>query len=426
MALLALLIALFGCATPSVEAEFDDVIQTPMSGVDLDDSEWARNFPAAADLAILLDTTDKPVLDFGARTDEGERFLPASWLNSVRKAYDGTFAEDAIALENRDEDWRLVSVRISPCAPIGIRPSVDIDEWCWPTVRLVWQPVVENFRLPWGPIVDYYADDRAIHAIYPVAPRNPSGGRIAGEWREVVSAHLADNRAPSQLQSHLATGFRAVRDSSAQAVLGALHSLRDPRLPSSAYEPLDIRPETHQHPEVQARFQAGLRWFLNEFAQPRDLHELTSFSLPEGREPATDDLWIFVAFDGNHGRPTPVDLKVTGRESGTELVRIGPHQTVAVGVEDEAVEDELARGNDELRDSLIVSASDIATKGAAMADPYQFLVPNTSCASCHRLDPLRFNFHALSGFEHHGISVSPRVEGDVQRDMIWSRSLRRR
>ena len=82
MALLALLIASFGCATPSVEAEFDEVIQTPMSGVDLDDSEWARNFPAAADLAILLDTTDKPVLDFGARTDEGERFLPASWLNT--------------------------------------------------------------------------------------------------------------------------------------------------------------------------------------------------------------------------------------------------------------------------------------------------------------------------------------------------------
>ena len=287
----ALLIASIGCYTPETAPLEEGATHEAMSGVDLDDSEWARNFPAAADLAILLDTNDKAVIHFDYRTDRGERFLPASWLNRVRKAYDGTFAEDAIERENADQDWRLVSIRISPCAPIGIQPSVDIDEWCWPAVRLVWQPVIEHHRLAWGPIVDYYADDRAIHAIYPVAPRNPSGDRIAGEWREVVSAHLADNRAPSQLQPHLATGFRAVRDASAQTVLGALHSLRDPRLSGGDYEALDIRPETYDRPEIQARFHAGLRWFLNEFAQPGDLEELTSFSMPEGREPANRVDW---------------------------------------------------------------------------------------------------------------------------------------
>ena len=156
------------------------------------------------------------------------------------------------------------------------------------------------------------------------------------------------------------------------------------------------------------------------------IDELTSFSLPEGRSPAQDDLWIFVGFDGNEGRPTLKQLNVIGRESGRELVKIGSSQTVAVGVEDEAVENEFDRGNTELRDSIIVSANDIITKGDAIADPYEFLVPNTSCASCHRLNTLRFDFHSLSGFEDQGISVSPRVEGDVRRELIWSRTLMRR
>ena len=425
---ISIAVLLHGCATPSTSPDTDDPYgnSSPMSSGYSSPSEWAPNFPAAADLAILLDTTDEPVIDFKTRNSQGYRFLPASWLRKVRKAYDGTFAEDAIELENRDEDWRLVSIRVSPCAPIGIRPSVDIDEWCWPAVRLVWQPVVNDYRLAWGTLVDFYADDRAIHAIYPVAPHNPSGERIEGEWRQTVAKHLAQNRPPEQLQPHMVEGFKAVRDATARAVLGALHSLRDPQTSSWAYEELDIRPETYGSPQVQNQFRTKLRWFLDEFASPRDLDELTSFSLPEGRSPAQADLWIFVGFDGNEGRPTLKQLNVIGRESGRELVKIGPSQTVAVGVEDEAVENEFDRGNSELRDSIIVSANDIITKGDAIADPYEFLVPNTSCASCHRLNTLRFDFHSLSGFEDQGISVSPRVEGDVRRELIWSRTLMRR
>jgi hypothetical protein len=149
---------------------------------------------------------------------------------------------------------------------------------------------------------------------------------------------------------------------------------------------------------------------------------MTSFSLPSGRTPADSDLWIFVGFDGNGGNPSLKQLNVIGRESGEELVRIGPSQTVAVGVEDEAVEVEMESGNGELNRSIIVSPDDIETMGEAMADPYEFLVPNTSCASCHRLNSLRFDFHSLSGFEDRGISISPRVEGDVARDMVWART----
>ena len=74
----------------------------------------------------------------------------------------------------------------------------------------------------------------------------------------------------------------------------------------------------------------------------------------------------------------------------------------------EAVQAEIAAGNNELSLSVIISASDIEDMGPEMADPYAFLVPNTSCASCHRLNGLRFDFHSLSGFEDRGITVSPR------------------
>ena len=111
-----------------------------------------------------------------------------------------------------------------------------------------------------------------------------------------------------------------------------------------------------------------------------------------------------------------------GRYSGEELVNIGTNQTVAVGVEDTAVETALEQGNRELRESVIVSPDDIQGSGPDMADPYEFLVPNTSCASCHRLNGLRFDFHSLSGFEDRGMTVSPRVNKDVARDMFWSRA----
>ena len=116
-----------------------------------------------------------------------------------------------------------------------------------------------------------------------------------------------------------------------------------------------------------------------------------------------------MGFDGNNGFPSLKDLTVIGRDSGQELVNIGPDQTVALGVEDEAVQAEIAAGNNELSLSVIISASDIEDMGPEMADPYAFLVPNTSCASCHRLNGLRFDFHSLSGFEdrgHHRVTTS--------------------
>ena len=384
--------------------------------------DWAQNFPAQADLAILLDVLDEPLIDSGTTDTNGSRLFPRAWLTAVEEAYADTEVGDAMQAENRYEEWRLVSARVSPCAPIGIQPDVDIDTWCWPTVRLVWQPVVEDIRSEWGTKIDFYADDRAIHAIYPVKPRNLDGERIEGHWREVVAEHLAEGGEPSELEPRMREGFEAVRDATATAVLNALHALRDPDLSPGAYRNLELRPEVQHADGREHRFKQQLHAVLSEFASWQDLDEMTSFSLPEGRLPATSDIWVFVGFDGNNGFPKLKELNVLGRYSGEELVNIGVSQTVAVGVEDTAIEDALEEGNRELSESLIVDADDIQEIGPDMADPYEFLVPNTSCASCHRLNGLRFDFHSLSGFEDRGMTVSPRVNKDVARDMMWMRS----
>jgi len=384
--------------------------------------EWDVDFPAGADLAIILDVLDVPIVD-GQSTDlNGHSLFPEAWLTAVSDAYEQTDVGDAIARENYYDQWRLVSVRVSPCAPIGIQPDVAMDTWCWPTVRLVWQPIVSDLRLPWGTFTDYYADDRAIHAIYPVVPRGLNGERIDGSWREVVTEYLLEGKDPSALPNRMKSGFMAVRDTSAKAVLNAVHSLRDPTAAYGSYDDIKLRPELINGTDPDGLFAHRLRSFLGEFAPWNDLQEMTSFSLPEGRNPAGSDIWVFVGFDGNSGFPQLKELTVTGRFSGDELVNIGPSQTVAMGVEDTVVQEAIERGNQELDDSLIIDGEDIETLGPDMADPYEFLVPNTSCASCHRLNGLRFDFHSLSGFEDRGITISPRVNKDVARDLIWTRS----
>ncbi|MEC7242608.1 MAG: hypothetical protein VXW32_15345, partial [Myxococcota bacterium] len=154
-------------------------------------------FPAEADLAILLDTQDAPVVQASDRMGDGQTVLPESWLETVSKAFSTTDVEDALDLENRFEEWRLVSARISPCSPLGIMPTQDIDSLCWPAVRLVWQPVLQNFQTLWGTWVDFYADDRAIHAIYPVHPRTQTGVRLERDLLDHTTATLQAGEWPS-------------------------------------------------------------------------------------------------------------------------------------------------------------------------------------------------------------------------------------
>ena len=158
---------------------------------------------------------------------------------------------------------------------------------------------------------------------------------------------------------------------------------------------------------------------MGEFALPNDLVELTAFSLPEGRSPAHIDIWVFLQFEGREGEIYQNEMTILSREDGQELVNVGLEQTVALGVEDDAIIAAIESGNAELDSVLIVDPEDVAQLGEQMADPDQFFVPNTSCASCHRLNDTRFDFHNLSHLEDGNATISPRVIGDVERELMW-------
>jgi hypothetical protein len=373
-------------------------------------------------MAIILDVQGEALIPAYTRVAAGDALLPEWWLDRVSESYAETDVGDALELENRYEEWRLVSLRVTPCGPLGLTPDQAIDDLCWPAVRLVWQPVVEDYRLVWGTYTDFYADDRAIHAIYPVDPRYSDGTRGDESFRDTVGDWLAQGGSISEIPDHAIDNFMMARNSTTLWLMDQLHGLRHTRLEEGSWDALDIRPEILLGGDIESDFADRLVSFLGDFASNQDLAEMTSFSLPEGRDPAGRDSWVFIGFDGNAGDPQLKELDVISRESGKVLITIGDSQTVGVGIEDETVEDEIDAGNTELADSLLISAEDVIEGADEMADPYEFLVPNTSCASCHRLNDLLFDFHSLSGFENNPITISPRVVKDVERDLSWARS----
>ena len=52
----------------------------------------------------------------------------------------------------------------------------------------------------------------------------------------------------------------------------------------------------------------------------------------------------------------------------------------------------------------------------------QFVVPNTSGASCHRLNETRFDFHMLSHLEDLDTAIASRVVNDVRHEKQWLRN----
>ena len=112
-------------------------------------------------------------------------------------------------------------------------------------------------------------------------------------------------------------------------------------------------------------FAARLTGFLGETATPRDLRELTAFSLPAGRQPSGDDAWVFVQFlsDGQDLRQK--SLEVVSRRTGELLVDHGLAQDAGQTRESPAVEAALDAGivavvqpGGSVRDDEVVAAAD--------------------------------------------------------------------
>ena len=196
---------------------------------------------------------------------------------------------------------------------------------------------------------------------------------MSNSVRDEVQSRLEAGQVMSDMPEALIKEFVAQRDQTALWLLDQELSVRDP-YPDNSWEGFEVRPELSQTKEMEDIFVNKLISFLGETADKDDLAELTAFSLPEGRSPAHTDIWVFLAFVAQNGRLFPKDIKVVDRETGDELINIGPSQTASMGREDIKIEESIANGNKRLEESVIEDLDD--------AHPYgmKSQIPVPSCS----------------------------------------------
>ena len=397
-------------------------------GDNLDGVELPRDFPSEQDLAVLLPNIEENAIRATDRNVYGRELLPTQWLNQVNQGFLDTVVENAMNVENSPYDWNLVALRLVPCSPLGVLPSQKPDVYCWPQVRLVWQPVLYDFMLVWGVTAPHYSDDRGIHALYRVSANPLQDGDLREPELEEIIAHLKAQQPLGTISYETEQRFLAKRDQAISRLMKGILDLRGDLREGELYG-IDIRVESQWIDEERVAFNQRLLKLLDRFAQPGALHALTAMSLPEGREPVMLDLWTFLSFKGQGGSIQQIPIEVIGKDSGNVLVEMSFDQTVTQSTEDDAVMDAIENGpyGEELRRIVITDQSQVPTIGAEIADATRTLVPNTTCAACHKLNHDPFNFHSLSYLENDEVhTVSPRVISDVARDIKWAENYLRR
>ncbi|MEY4065073.1 MAG: hypothetical protein RIR26_1281 [Pseudomonadota bacterium] len=380
-------------------------------------SDLAIILPAQKDLRIAAGDTVGPQRD---------SFLPRKLVTQVEDAFRSTSVGDAVAVENSYPDWTLVSARIVPCSPLGLIPGTEAQVLCWPEVRLVWQPVIGEFRR-YATVLKWFADDRAIHALYDfpaqLLPSAAQAGRAETLLSKVRSALAKKPADGSSLLSSAELGeFIALRNAASAILMQKALALRSVQVPPQEFEKLDERPE-FQSPEEAAQLITRLKSFLSETTPFASLKELTSFSLPEGREPPQADEWVFLKFLKQQGKMVQVDITLHSAHDGRELFNLGPAPKASQMRDAPELHTALdtmnARDAAEIRERVLLSPSEVSQKKSVINDRSQGLVPNTTCGSCHKFNSLRFDFHNLSYLEDRTVSISPRVRFDIQRDLEW-------
>ena len=379
--------------------------------------QFDPSFPATQDLAVLLPMDVDPPILGELPTQFDRKLLAREWVDEVSAAFGPTDIGPGFTSENNYEDWQLVSMRIAPCGPLGSFPGELPAGVCWPQVRLVWQPVMEDHHNGWM-YVDTYGDDRAIHALYRVHSTDGREGidpalQMMQEILASPEGFMSIN--PTQLQD-----FYHARDRALLRLSREVYALRGDLNLQDEWSQMNPRAETYHFPELSPTFQGRLYSFLQDFADPYAMHELTAFSLPEGRSPFSADIWVFLAFDVHFGQLFQRDIRVQSREDGRELIHLGMDQTVSAATEDpeliEALEVDPTL-KDSLRDHVILDSDDEIRLAEVLADPRQTFVQNTTCASCHRLTDLPFDFHTFSYLEDRSATISPRVVEDTKHDL---------
>ena len=408
----ALVVALAGCRTAPEESE--GASESAQTAADISEK----------DVAIAFSSTSVDLVGVGDTLRSSERLFPRAWYDAVDGAFRQTEVDAALTVESRYEDWKVVSARIAACAALGPTPSSDVDRLCWPEVRLVLQPIVRNVRIH-ERTSEAYVDDRAIHAIYPVATAGVLSSAEEARARELrIKASTAKAGTPfAPLSPVELSELEGLRTRVTSALVTSVRGLRG-AFPTARYVGVGVRPESDEGGAESRAFRARFTTFLSTFTRPGHLSDLTAFSLPEGREPAHLDTWVFLAFTAQNGRLVPKNLTVTSKTDGAELFSFGRAETVSTGVDDPRIVEAIARGQGrtrELTDTIVSRGSDIARLTPVLRDRRQRLVPNTSCGSCHKMNSLRFDFHNFGYLEDRDLTVSPRVTTDVELDLKYLR-----
>lgn len=352
--------------------------------------------------------------------------FPEHWYETLVTAYEQTSVGKALHHENRYEDWRLVSLRIVPCEPMGLAPGHHIETICWPELRLVWQPIQHQIRVR-GRYREAYADDRAVHAIYPIIPDMALSAQDADRvhfFRQKIfdSLNNRDLATFSPLSPMELAEFVALRNQVSRKFLKDAIALRPVTTSSIRYSDHGLRPEFFGSEDEWSDFLKRLADFLSMHAEPQNLEKLTSFSLPAGRAPVTLDEWVFISFSNVNGTIQQQPITLHSFRDGRDL-----HATKLALSGRMAQDDRIfydfwegpARDWNDIRSSVILTVPDIRRLRGVLADRTQRLVPNTTCISCHKLNDQRFDFHNFSYLEDNEITVSPRVIRDVELDLLW-------
>jgi hypothetical protein len=282
---------------------------------------------AEKDLALVFAKTGEPVA--AATTQLGsEQLLRVEWYEAVTTAFRGSSAERALEDNNTREEWRNVSTRVEPCAPLGVAPFQAADSLCWPELRLVLQPIKASVTFDRKTVTDY-ADDRGIHLLYDV----PGDGVLSrAELAEanalkakVTAAVRAGTWGPSSgepLTPAEKARFVALRDRVARSFLGATVALRDKGLAPKAFEGLGPRPELGA-PASAAAFAKAYVAYLGRYARGAAIKQVAAFSLEGGfrfRSTTPDWRGAFVSLRPVDGKLVPEPLGVVSPVSGEELI----------------------------------------------------------------------------------------------------------
>ncbi len=363
------------------------------------------------DLSILLgDSLEQPI-----RFSDADLF-PVSWYDSIALHLQGSAVEDAMLVENDISDWQLVSLRVAPCMPLGLTPQQAVDDLCWPELRLVWQPVVTIGSPP-----RRFADDRAIHALYDVAGMlSPKDEQYVASLKQQIKAAFLRGGSPT-LPSEDLEAFRALRNETVRMLISRLQQLRG--FSFERYQNFGLRPEIGTRFESQ--FRQSLLDFLTPSVQPESAKEVTTMSLPAGRNPARINRWVFASFVLDNAGLRPRDIPIRSFRTGEIIFSFTSFESVTRQREDLRLDPASlnAAERTDLAQSVILMPPDRRRLQAPLADREQILVPNTSCASCHRLNDNPNNFHNLSMFlDPSELTISPRVRLDVAWDLRWLQS----